>query len=219
MTRSSWSRRWRSRQLERGAERTFGFTAAEVVAAARRFHSGLNVSNAHLEEQVNHSEKLLQRAESVSRVVASCSISHRASCSGPPDLSHSRSRRGLIPTQALLDSFLSPAARDRLHEVMLTDARPEPVTKLKYHRNGEWPGHLGPNCRRGREREWSSGAHRGCHPGHHGPLQAGTAPARCNRHRRQGEQVQERIPGNMSHEIRTPLNAVSDWDICWNRPH
>jgi len=102
------------------AERTFGFTAAEVVGRRLAdFIQALNVSNAHLEEQVNHSEKLLQRAESVSRVggfmfdLASGELQWTRQAYRIHEVDE-----GLNPTQALVDSFLSPVARERLHEVM-----------------------------------------------------------------------------------------------------
>jgi PAS domain S-box-containing protein len=115
------------------AERTFGFTAAEVVGRRLAdFIQALNVSNAHLEEQVNRSsgqlrsvknrltesEKLLQRAESVSRVggfmfdFATGGLQWTLQTYRIHEVDE-----GQHPTQALADSFLSPAARERLHDV------------------------------------------------------------------------------------------------------
>ena len=112
------------------AERTFGFTAAEVVGRRLAdFIQALNVSNAHLEEQVNRSsgqllsvknrltesEKLLQRAESVSRVGGFMFDLVTE------ELQWTRQGyriyevdEGQNPTLALVESFLAPAARERL---------------------------------------------------------------------------------------------------------
>ena len=115
------------------AERTFGFTAAEVVGRRLAdFIQALNVSNAHLEEQVNRSsgqlrrvehrltesEKLLQRTESVSRVggfmfdLATGDLQWTQQAYRIHEVDE-----GQRPTLALMDSFLSPAARERLCEV------------------------------------------------------------------------------------------------------
>jgi PAS domain S-box-containing protein len=112
------------------AERTFGFTAAEVVGRRLAdFIQALNVSNAHLEEQVNHSsgqllsvktrltesEKLLQRAEPVSRVggfmfdLATEELQWTRQSYRIHEVDE-----GQNPTLALVESFLSPAARERL---------------------------------------------------------------------------------------------------------
>ena len=112
------------------AERTFGFTAAEVVGRRLAdFIQALNVSNAHLEEQVtrssgqllsvrnrlSESEKLLQRAESVSRVggflfdLATEQLQWTRQGYRIHEVDE-----GQQPTLALVESFLSPAARERL---------------------------------------------------------------------------------------------------------
>jgi PAS domain S-box-containing protein len=112
------------------AERTFGFTAAEVVGRRLAdFIQALNVSNAHLEEQVNRSsgqllsvknrltesEKLLQRAESVSRVGGFMFdlVTEELQWTRQGFRIHEVDE-GQSPTLALVESFLAPAARERL---------------------------------------------------------------------------------------------------------
>ncbi len=115
------------------AERTFGFTAAEVVGRRLAdFIQALNVTNAHLEEQVSRSsgqlrsvknrltesEKLLQRAESVSRVggflfdLATEELQWTRQGYRIHDVDE-----GQNPTLALVESFLAPEARERLCRV------------------------------------------------------------------------------------------------------